>query len=127
MSGWRKYLGRRVMAFRYSFRGVGDLIRNHPHAQLHAIATLFVLGLAMALPIERWEWCVLLLCVAGVWMAEAINTALEYLTDLVSPGYDPLAGKAKDMASGAVLMMSIVAAIVGILIFWPYCQHYWAS
>ena len=48
-----------------------------------------------------------------------MNTALEYLTDLVSPNYHPLAGKAKDAAAGAVLIIAIGAAIVGIILFGP--------
>ncbi len=50
---------------------------------------------------------------------EAVNTALEYLTDLISPTYHPLAGKAKDAAAGAVLLGALGAAVVGAVIFGP--------
>ena len=69
--------------------------------------------------VSRWEWCLLILCVAVVLAAEAFNSALEYLVDLVSPGQHPLAGKAKDIAAGAVLIVAIGAALVGLLIFIP--------
>ena len=52
-----------------------------------------------------------------VWTAEAFNSAFESVTDLVQPEIHPLAGKAKDMAAGAVLISAITAAIIGILVF----------
>lgn len=122
----KDYLIRRVAAFKYAFAGVGDLLKNHPHAHVHALATVVVLVFAGVFPLDRTEWSILLLCVGSVWTAEALNTAIEYLTDLVSPDYHPLAGKAKDMASGAVLLMSIAAALVGFLVFYPHIRQYFA-
>jgi diacylglycerol kinase len=52
-------------------------------------------------------------------VAEGLNTALERLTDLVSPGYHPLAGKAKDIAAGAVFLAVLGAVSTGIVIFGP--------
>ena len=51
--------------------------------------------------------------------AEAFNTALEYLTDLVSPGHHELAGKTKDVAAAGVLLTAVGAAAVGLIIFLP--------
>ena len=48
-----------------------------------------------------------------------LNTALEFLTDLVSPGYHPIAKKTKDVAAGAVLLAAILAIIIGLIIFVP--------
>ena len=50
---------------------------------------------------------------------EALNTAIEFLTDVASPDFHPLAEKAKDVAAGAVLLAAIGAVIIGGLIFWP--------
>ena len=122
-----QYLKKRVAAFGYAFKGMGDLLMHHPHAHIHAVATLMVMGLAIYFPIDRLEWALLLLCIGLVWSAEAFNTAIEYLTDLVSPAYHPLAGKTKDMASGAVLFAALATAIVGFLVFYPYLRQYLAS
>ena len=67
----------------------------------------------------RLEWCAIVAAIGLVWTAEGLNTALEALTDLVSPGEHPLAGRAKDMAAGAVLCAAIAAAIIGAIIFLP--------
>ena len=50
---------------------------------------------------------------------ELLNSALEALTDLVSPEHHPLAGQAKDLAAGAVLVTAIGAVVVGLLILGP--------
>ncbi len=66
------------------------------------------------------EWCCLVLCLMVVWTAEALNTALELLTDLVSPEFHPLAGRAKDAAAGGVLIAAVGSVIVGAIVFVPY-------
>ena len=60
-----------------------------------------------------------MLCIELLISMEAINTALEYLTDLVSPEYHPLAGKVKDVAAAAVLVAALGAATVGLIVFGP--------
>jgi diacylglycerol kinase (ATP) len=55
-----------------------------------------------------------------VWTAEALNTAIELVIDLVSPDVHPLAGRAKDVAAGAVLISACGAVVVGILVFAPH-------
>ena len=55
-----------------------------------------------------------------VWFYEAMNTAFEYVCDVVSPEFHTSVEKAKDIAAGAVLICSIGAVIMGGLIFWPY-------
>ena len=79
-----------------------------------------VIGLGVYCRITRLEWALLALAVAGVWTAELLNTAIEALTDLVSPAWHPLAGKAKDVAAGAVLLAALGALVVGALVFGPY-------
>ena len=55
-----------------------------------------------------------------VWAAEALNTAIEFVVDLASPDPHPLAGKAKDVAAGAVLIASIGSAVIGGFVFGPH-------
>jgi diacylglycerol kinase len=65
------------------------------------------------------------LCIALVLALEAVNSAIEYLADKISPEQDPLIGKAKDIAAGAVLIAAIGAAIIGSLIFIPKLIALW--
>ncbi|TGE26802.1 diacylglycerol kinase family protein [Hymenobacter metallicola] len=87
--------------------------------QFHAVATAVVIGLGFYFGISRLEWALVSLAIGTVWTAELLNTAIEVVVNLVSPGYHPLAGKAKDIASGAVLMAGFGALGVGLLIFGP--------
>ena len=50
---------------------------------------------------------------------EVLNTAIEKLVDVVSPGYAKEAGLVKDIAAGAVLVAAIAAVIAGGIIFIP--------
>ena len=113
---WR----RRVASFGHAGRGVWSALRSEVHLRFHAVATVVVIGLGFYSGLSRLEWALVALSVACVWAAELMNTALEALTDLVSPAYHPLAGKAKDVAAGAVLLAALGALVVGALVFIPH-------
>jgi diacylglycerol kinase (ATP) len=95
------------------------MVASQHNAWIHAAATVTVVaaGLAVGLPAASWAWIVL--AIGSVWTAEALNTAFEFLTDVASPDFHPLAEKAKDVAAGAVLLAAIGAVVIGGLIFWP--------
>lgn len=65
----------------------------------------------------------IVLAIISVWTAEGLNTAIELLIDVASPDFHPIAGKAKDVAAGAVLITAIGSVIIGILIFGPYLME----
>ena len=101
----------------HAARGVGVVLRTQHNAWLHAIATTVVLAAGLYVGLSRLEWCAIVLAMIAVWTAEALNTALELVVDLVSPDLHPIAGRAKDVAAGAVLISAFGAAIVGLLVF----------
>jgi diacylglycerol kinase (ATP) len=109
---------RAVAAVRYALRGVGFMFCER-NCQVLAAATVAALAAGAYFGLSALEWCALVFATTGVWVAEALNTALERLTDLVSPGHHPLAGKAKDIAAGAVLLAVLGAVSIGVLIFGP--------
>ncbi|WP_317191382.1 diacylglycerol kinase family protein [Hymenobacter guriensis] len=112
-------LRQRAASFGYAFRGVAAALRTEVHLRLHAAATLVVLGLGWYFKITPGEWAAVALSVGAVWCAELMNTAIEAVVNLVSPEYHPLAGRAKDVAAGAVLVMALAALTVGLLVFAP--------
>ena len=114
------YLSKRIFAFRVAFQGLFTFIRDCAHAKVHLLAATFVLFLAWFLNISKTDWVLSLLCIALVIALEAINSAIEYLVDLTSPDFHPLAKKAKDIAAAAVLIAAIFAFIIGLIIFLPY-------
>ena len=110
----------RLRSFRYAFAGIAVVLRSQHNAWIHALATVAVVVAGFWLKVAAADWCWLVLAIAAVWVAECMNTAIEFLADLVSPEIHPLIKKAKDAAAGAVLIAAIAAAIVGVLVFWPY-------
>ena len=109
----------RLRSFRYAFQGLADLFRTQPNARIHLAAAALVVAVGAYTGLSRLEWLAIVLCIGLVIALEAVNTALEYLTDLVSPEHHPLAGKAKDAAAAAVLVAALGAAVVGAVIFGP--------
>jgi diacylglycerol kinase (ATP) len=110
----------RIRSFRYAFIGIWVMISTQHNAWIHAAATLLVIAAGLFFGLTRLEWCWITLAVISVWTAEALNTAFEFLTDVASPEFHPLAAKAKDVAAGAVLIAAIGSVIIGALIFAPH-------
>lgn len=118
-------LRNRLLSFQYAFTGIATLMRSTPNAWIHLVAAIAAISLGLVFSISTIEWCLVALAIAFVFTAEAFNTALEHLTDLASPTPHPLAGKAKDLAAGAVLLAAFGAAAVGLLIFGPKVWAWW--
>lgn len=112
---WKK----RGKSFIYAARGIKSFITREHNAWIHAAITVLAVASGFALRITRGEWIAVILCIGIVFAAEAFNTAIERLTDIVSPGYDKRAGDVKDIAAGAVFICAIMAMAVGMLIFIP--------
>lgn len=110
---------KRLDSFKFAFTGIRDLFKTEPNAIIHLIAALITVALGLFFSISTTEWCFVIFAIAFVFSAEALNTAVEHLTNLVSPDYNKLAEKTKDAAAAAVLFAAIGAAIVGLIIFLP--------
>jgi diacylglycerol kinase (ATP) len=104
----------------HAARGIAVVLRTQHNAWLHATATALVLAAGIYVELSRLEWCAIVLAMMAVWTAEALNTAIELVIDLASPDVHPLAGRAKDVAAGAVLISACGAVIVGFLVFSPH-------
>ena len=112
-------LRKRLKSFKYAFEGIADLIISEPNAKIHLLAAIVAVSMGFYFKITIYEWCFVVFAIAFVLSAEAFNTAIEYLTNLVSPEFHPLAKKTKDVAAGAVLLAALGSAIIGLIIFLP--------
>ena len=115
----KKPVQRSILGINYAWNGIVYFFRTQQNGRIQAIVALLVIVFGYLLKLSRTEWLIVVVCIAMVLAAEMINTAIEYLTDLVSPHYDIKAGRIKDVAAGAVLITAIGAAIVGVWIFLP--------
>jgi diacylglycerol kinase (ATP) len=109
----------RLRSFAYAARGIRALVSSQHNAWVHAFATLLTVGFGLCLEIPRLEWFPLVFAITFVWTAEAINTAVELLCDLVSPDFHPIVATAKDVAAGAVLISALGATVTAVLVFGP--------
>ncbi len=115
-------IGARLASFRHAASGLRTLLLEQHNCRIHLVATMLVVTLGVFLGISRYDWMALLLSIGLVWTAEALNSALEYLSDAAVPQQHPLIGKAKDSAAAAVLISALLAVAVGWLVFTPYLK-----
>jgi len=103
------------------------MIRCQHNAWIHAAVTIGVVVAGFFFNLSRSEWCWIVLAIAIVWTAEALNTAFEFLADAAAPSFHPIVRDAKDVAAGAVLVTAIAAAIIGLIVFWPHVAALFAG
>jgi len=115
---------KRIKSFGYAFKGIVILISTQPNARIHFAALFCVTIAGFFFKLSNTEWSLIALTSATVLAAEALNTAIEFIVDLASPQYHDLAGKAKDVAAAAVLLVAFGALTVGFFIFYPKIVHW---
>jgi len=113
----------RVNSFRYAFSGWWFVIRTQRNAWIHTLASILVLLLSAWLELKPFEWAIIILAIAGVWISEFINTAIEAVVDLSTPNHHPLARVGKDVGAAAVLSAALASIVVGLLILGPPLLH----
>lgn len=103
-----------------AWRGIAYSLQTEKHLRFHFFASLLVIAAGLIFHLTLVNWLFITYAIGSVIVAELFNTALERTVDLIKPDFHPMAGMAKDIASGAVLVTAIQAVIIGTLIFWPY-------
>ena len=111
---------KRIKSFQYAFRGIFILFKQEHNARIHLVAAIAAITLGTVFEIQTYEWFIIIFAIVLVIAAELFNSALEQLADAVTKEIHPAIRNAKDMAAGGVLVISIGAAIVGLIIFVPY-------
>jgi diacylglycerol kinase len=108
-----------INGFVYAFKGIILATKTQLNFRVHLVAMLLTITVGASLKISGSDWLWIILCFALVLAAELFNTAIEILTDLVSPNFHEKAGAVKDLAAGAVLITAIFALITGCIILLP--------
>ena len=106
-------------SFKYAFYGIKQTYKGEQNLKIHTFFAILVILFGFLFKISYIEWLICLTLIGLVLMTEFFNTAIEYVVDLASPEVHPLAKAAKDTASAGVLIMAIVSAIIGLIIFLP--------
>ena len=106
-------------SFVYALTGIKKAIKSEKNIKIDIVAAILVIIAAAVFKISTVEWIVCLVLISGVLSAEMMNTAIEAAIDLYTREKRELAAKAKDVAAGAVLVKTIVSAVIGGIIFIP--------
>jgi diacylglycerol kinase (ATP) len=112
-------ISERVKSFGFAMEGLAEFFRTQHNAWIHLGAAVGAILLGFYFDIATNDWCWIIAAIVLVLMAEMFNTAIEYLSDVVSPNLHPGIKKVKDVAAAAVLITAIGAMFIGILVFLP--------
>ncbi|MDD2243050.1 MAG: diacylglycerol kinase family protein [Dysgonamonadaceae bacterium] len=114
------YWTKRIASFKYAFNGIRLLFKHTPNAILELIIALIAILLGFLLKITGIEWVAICILIGLVFGLEAVNTAIETLSNYSCKNeFNRNIKNVKDLAAGAVLIAAIVSVIVGIIIFLP--------
>jgi len=116
-----------MKSFGVAFQGIWTLICNERNFIFHLLVIVAVIAAGFFFNVEKAEWLAIFLCIGLVLSTEALNTSIEYICDLISPERHPTIKMIKDVSAAAVLLASIIAIIVGCIIFVPYILDFFIS
>ena len=107
-------------ALQTALQGIRNLFIESRNARIQLLVFLLVLIVGFSIGLNEHEWLWVLGSSAAVFSMEAMNTSIELLADVYTLEYNEKIKQVKDIAAGAVLMVSLFAIIVGLMVFWPY-------
>ncbi len=110
-------INKTLRSFKFALSGILYLFKHENNARVHLLAAVVATGLGFWFKISSTEWCFVVLAIGLVSAAEAFNSALEKLCDMVEPEQHPQIKIIKDVAAGAVLLTALAAAIIGFIVF----------
>ena len=118
---------RKKNRFKAAYHGLNSVFESEQNFRIHLFAFVIVILFGVFFGLTNLEWIAILSCSFLVLICEVFNTAIEKLGDHISPNYDVLIGKVKDISAAAVLISSIMSLVVGAIVFIPYLIELWAD
>ena len=109
----------RMASFRNAWKGLSVFVRQEHNAWIHLSMTVLVILAGVLFRISTSEWIAVVFAIGLVISAEAINSAIERLADVVQPNRDERIRDVKDICAGAVLVCAMTAFVIGLIVFLP--------
>ncbi len=106
-------------AFVCAARGIKEAIKTEVNLKFDILVAIIIIACGFFFRINMVEWIVCVLAIGVMLFAELMNTAVEAVVDLYTRENNKQAKKAKDISAGAVLVLSINVAAIGLIIFIP--------
>lgn len=107
-------------SFGYAMEGLNHAFKEHTSFKVEVIAAILVSLIGLLVDLNRSDWLVLMVVIFSVLIAELLNTSIETALDYMAKEHHVSVKIAKDVAAGAVFLLSIGAVVIGTIIFWPY-------
>lgn len=118
-SGFKGRKQKRSIGFRFAWNGIVEVIKTERNFRFHLLAGGLALIAGVVLGLSSVEWAVIVTIISVVLAVEMLNSSIERLLDYLAPEEHPLAGLVKDIAAGAVLVVSFASVIIALFIFIP--------
>lgn len=116
MFSWRRLTN----SFKFAFRGLFSAIQSEQNFRIHVLLAAVAIFLGFYFSIPAWQWCLVVVLVAAIFILELLNTIFERLVDVFKPRMHEYIGEIKDMMSATVLVAALASIVIGLLIFIPY-------
>ncbi|RKO71896.1 diacylglycerol kinase family protein [Sphingobacterium puteale] len=109
----------RIRSFSHALNGLKIVGQEEHNFRIHLVVAILVIILSCLLRISRYEWLAIILSIGFVLVCELLNTTIEHLADFICREKNPSIKKIKDIAAAAVLLSSLMALLIGLIIFTP--------
>lgn len=106
-------------SFKYAIEGIKTAYTDEQNLRVHTIVAILVLVFSYILKLSEFEFCICLILIGLVLMAEFFNTAIENMVDMITLENNPYAKKAKDVSAAGVLVFVFFSSVIGVIIFLP--------
>ena len=104
--------------FKNARKGFRLVVKSERNLRVHLIVVSVVIALGFLFQFTGIEFCIALMAIANVIVAEMLNTAIEFALDSIYHNkYSRMVGMAKDISAGAVMFATFVSAIIGMILF----------
>lgn len=114
------HIGRFFRSFKHALRGVSVVFATEQSFRIQVSIALVVLVFGVVFQVRTHEWILLVFLVGSVLTLEIINSIFERIVDSFKPRIHPVVKDIKDIMAGAVLIVSVIAAAIGVTIFYPH-------
>jgi undecaprenol kinase/diacylglycerol kinase (ATP) len=118
-------IAKRIKSFGFAFNGLKILIKEEHNSRIHLLAAVVAVIAGFYFKIAAMEWMAVVFAIGLVIILEIINSALENISDFISPGQHGQIKKIKDLAAAAVLIGAITSLVIGLIVFVPKIATLW--
>ncbi len=109
-------------SFSYAWSGLSYVYSSQRNFRIQLVVGFLVIMAGVYFNLTRQEWIVILFLIALVLILEILNTVLETFVDILKPRIHHYVKIIKDLMAAVVLLASLIAFIIGIIIFLPYLK-----